>query len=124
MTSESTTTAARSPPRSPCARADALARSCYRENVDVTTTNDLEHGTPPRTRRPLVIIAIVAVLAVAGLAVAYATFFTDDAPERLALSDQPAPTTGAPATTVAGQTATTAVTTATTPAAGADLAGT
>jgi polyisoprenoid-binding protein YceI len=58
----------------------------------------------PRTtnRRPLVIVAILAVLAVAGVAIAYVTFFTDDAPEPLALTDQPVPTTAAgPATTTA-----------------------
>ena len=63
-----------------------------------------------RSRRPLVIIAVVAVVAVAALAAAYAAFFTDDAPERLALSDPPtttaaaggAPTTAPTATTIAG----------------------
>ena len=72
----------------------------------------------PRTpnRRPLVVIAVLAVLAVAGVAVTYVAFFTDDAPERLALTDQPTPTTAA------GPAGTTAVTTA--PAAGSELAGT
>ena len=47
-------------------------------------------------------IAIVAVLAIAGLAVVYLSFFNEDAPERLALSDQPTPTTASgPATTTA-----------------------
>ena len=58
----------------------------------------------PRTpnRRPLVIAAILAVLAVAGVGVAYVTYFTDDAPAPLALTDQPVPTTAAgPATTTA-----------------------
>ena len=68
-------------------------------------------------RRPLVIIAVLAVLAVAGVAITYVTFFTDDAPERLALSDQPTPTTAA-----AGPAGTTATTTPS--AAGSDLAGT
>ena len=72
----------------------------------------------PRTpsRRPLVIIAVLAVLAVAGVAITYVTFFTDDAPQPLALSDQPTPTTAA------GPAGTTAATTAT--PAGSDLAGT
>lgn len=64
-------------------------------------------------RRPLAILAILAVLAVAGVAVTYVTFFTDDSPDRLALSDQPTPTTaGGPAGTTAA------------PLAGSDLAGT
>ena len=76
-------------------------------------TNELEDRTPPRSRRPLVIIGIVAVLAVAGLAVAYLTFFNDDAPAPLALSDQdptpsipaaPAPGAGAAAPTIASST--------------------
>ena len=72
----------------------------------------------PRTsnRRPLVIIAVLAVLAVAGVAITYVTFFTDDAPERLTLSDQPTPTTAA------GPAGTTPATAAT--AASSDLAGT
>jgi polyisoprenoid-binding protein YceI len=45
---------------------------------------------------------MLAVLAVAGVAIAYVTFFTDDAPAPLALTDQPVPTTAAgPATTTA-----------------------
>lgn len=47
-------------------------------------------------------IAILAVVAVAAVAVAYLAFFNEDAPERLALSDQPATTAGSPATTTAG----------------------
>lgn len=76
----------------------------------MTTTNDLEDRTPPRNRRPLVIVALVAVLAVAAVAVAYLSFFTDDAPERLALSDQSSPTTVAttPNPAPGGTTATTA----------------
>ena len=79
----------------------------------MTQTNELEDRTPPRTRRPLVIIGVVAVLAVAALAVAYLTFFTDDAPAPLALSDQdptpsvpatPAPGAGAAAPTIASST--------------------
>jgi polyisoprenoid-binding protein YceI len=47
-------------------------------------------------------MAMLAVLAVAGVAIAYVTFFTDDAPAPLALTDQPVPTTAAgPATTTA-----------------------
>jgi polyisoprenoid-binding protein YceI len=70
-------------------------------------TNELEN-TPARSRRPLAIVAILAVLAVAGVAITYVTFFTDDAPERLALSDEPVPTTAAgpgsttPATVASG----------------------
>jgi polyisoprenoid-binding protein YceI len=79
----------------------------------VRTTNELEHPTPGRSRRPLVILAVLAVLAVGAVAVAYLAFFNDDAPERLTLSEQPAP--AAPAT---GGTA------ATTASAGGDLAGT
>ena len=78
------------------------------------TTNQLEHTTA-RSRRPLVIIAVLAVLAIAGVAITYVTFFTDDAPERLALSDQPVPTTAA------GPAGTTAATVA---AGASELAGT
>jgi polyisoprenoid-binding protein YceI len=47
-------------------------------------------------------MALLAALAVAGVAIAYVTFFTDDAPAPLALTDQPVPTTAAgPATTTA-----------------------
>lgn len=78
---------------------------------------------------------MVVVLAVAALAVVYLSFFNEDAPERLALSDDPlafAPPTvaGATPTTVAGATPTTAAgaTPATTPAsatgAASDLVGT
>jgi polyisoprenoid-binding protein YceI len=74
-------------------------RFAGREDVVVTNTTELENRTPNRTRRPLAVIAILAVVAVAAVAVAYLTFFTDDAPERLTLSDQPAPS--APATTTA-----------------------
>ncbi len=49
-------------------------------------TNELED----RTRRPLVILGVAAVLAMAAVAAAYLLFFNDDAPERLALSDQAA----------------------------------
>ena len=66
------------------------------------TNIELDHHTPNRSRRPLAIVAIVAVLAIAGLAVAYLSFFSDDAPQPLALSDQPTPTTASgPATTTA-----------------------
>ena len=64
-------------------------------------TNELGDRTPPRTRRPLVVIGIVAVLAVAAVAAAYLLFFNDDAPERLALSD-PAPTPSIPTTPAPG----------------------
>lgn len=52
-----------------------------------------------RSRRPLVVLAVVAVVAVAAVALAYAAFFTDDAPDPLALSDPSAtPTTAGGAT--------------------------
>ncbi|HEV2760717.1 MAG TPA: YceI family protein [Acidimicrobiales bacterium] len=82
-------------------------------------TNELEDRTPPRTRRPLVIIGIVAVLAVAALAVAYLTLFSDDAPAPLALSDQ-APTPTVPATPAPGAGAATPTIASST----SDLAGT
>lgn len=67
----------------------------------VVRTNELE-DTTARSRRPLAIVAVLAVLAIAGVAITYVTFFTDDAPERLALTDQPVPTTAAgPAGTTA-----------------------
>jgi polyisoprenoid-binding protein YceI len=75
---------------------------------------ELERRTPSRSRRPLVILAFLAAVAAAGVAVVYLSFFNDDAPERLALSDQPAPTPS----TAPGPTATTAAS-----AAGSDLAG-
>jgi len=85
----------------------------------VRETNELEDRTPVRTRRPLVIVALVAVLAVVALAGAYLAFFTDDAPERLALSDQPVATTPGsnPAAGSGGSSATTG-------AGGSDLVGT
>jgi len=79
-------------------------------------TNELEDRTPARSRRPLAIVAILAVLAIVGVGAAYLAFFTDDAPDRLALSDDPVPTTAA------GPAGTTAATVA--GAAGSDLAGT
>ena len=83
---------------------------------------ELERRTPSRSRRPLAILAILAVLAMAGVAVVYLSFFNEDAPERLALSDPPAPTSSsAPATTAA---ATTATADATATTAGSSLAGT
>lgn len=66
----------------------------YGDDVVVRDTSELETPAPDRSRRSLVIVAILAVVAVASVAVAYLTFFSDDAPERLALSDQaPVPTT-------------------------------
>jgi polyisoprenoid-binding protein YceI len=67
----------------------------------VTTPTELEHRTP--SRRPLAVVAIIAAVAIAGVAGIYLAFFNEDAPERLTLSDQPAPTTdaGAPGTTAA-----------------------
>jgi len=81
------------------------------ENID-------ELETPPaRTRRPLVIVAVLAVLAVAAVAAAYLAFFSDDAPERLALTDQTNTTAPGPATAGAAGT--------TTPgAAGSEIVGT
>ncbi len=76
-------------------------------------TTELEDRAPGRSRRPLVIIAVLAVAAVAAVAAIYAAFFTDDAPERLTLSEQ---TTTAPASG-GGNTATSA-------ASGGDLVGT
>ena len=67
----------------------------------MTQTNELDDRTPPRTRRPLVVIVVLAVLAVAALAVVYLSFFNDDAPERLTLSD-PASTPSAPAAPAPG----------------------
>jgi len=71
------------------------------------TNIDLEHRSPKTSRRPLAIIAIVAALAVAAVAAIYLSFFNEDAPDRLALSDEPTPTTaagpaGTTAATVAG----------------------
>jgi polyisoprenoid-binding protein YceI len=81
---------------------------------------ELERRTPSRSRRPLVILAMLAALAAAGVAVVYLSFFNDDAPERLALSDQTTPTpTPTTAAGPAGPTATTAAS-----AVGPDLAGT
>jgi len=74
--------------------------------LPVTQTTELEDRTPPRSRRPLVILALVAVLAVGAVAVAYAVFFTDDAPERLTLSDQPATTPDGASAGTGGQTPT------------------
>ena len=83
----------------------------------MTNTTELENRTPDRSRRPLAILAILAVVAVAAVGTAYLAFFNDDAPDRLALSDQPTPT--APATSAGGSPATTAATTN-----NADLTGT
>jgi len=92
------------------------------------TNIDLEQRTATRSRRPLAIVAIVAVLLVAGVAILYFSFFNEDAPARLALSDQPTPTTAAgPATTVAASTPQASTPQASTPQAPsspAQLAGT
>lgn len=83
---------------------------------------ELEHRTSHRSRRPLAIISILAVLAVAGVAIVYFSFFNEDAPAPLALSDPPTPTTAsAPATTAAATTGTAGATATT---AGSSLAGT
>ena len=55
-------------------------------------TNGLEARTPRRTRRPLVIVAVLAVLVIGGFTGIYLSFFNDDSPERFALSDEPATT--------------------------------
>jgi polyisoprenoid-binding protein YceI len=65
------------------------------DDVAVRETTQLEDRTTARRRRPLVILAVVAVVAIGALAAFYLTFFTDDAPERLTLSEQPATTTPA-----------------------------
>lgn len=66
------------------------------------TNIELEQRTPKRSRRPLAVVAILAVLAVAGVAIVYFSFFSEDAPAPLALTDQPTPTTASgPATTTA-----------------------
>jgi polyisoprenoid-binding protein YceI len=66
------------------------------------TNIQLEQRTPTRRRRPLAIVAILAALLVAGVAIVYFSFFNEDAPAPLALSDQPTPTTASgPATTTA-----------------------
>ena len=91
-----------------------MTRPCG-DDVRVRDTTELENRTPGRSRRPIAILVVLAVVAVAALAAVYLTFFNDDAPERLTLSDQPATT--APATGGGGNPATTA-------ASGADLTGT
>ncbi|HEV3498615.1 MAG TPA: YceI family protein, partial [Actinomycetes bacterium] len=82
------------------------------------TTNELEHATPGRSRRPLVIVAVLAVVAVGAVAVAYLAFFNEDSPERFALTDQPAPSAPAASNPATGGS------TATSPAVGGDLVGT
>ncbi len=89
------------------------------DDVLVKETNELEVRTPERSRRPLAIVALLAVLAVAAVGVAYLSFFNDDAPDRLALSDQPVTTTPGtnPAAGSGGSTATTG-------SGGSDIVGT
>ena len=60
------------------------------DDVVVKETTAPESRTPNRSRRPLAIVALLAVLAVGVMAIAYLAFFNDDAPDPLALSDQPA----------------------------------
>lgn len=62
------------------------------DDVLVTPPTELEQRTPARTRRPLVIITVVAVAVVGALVAAYLAFFTDESPESFTLSDQPATT--------------------------------
>jgi len=61
-----------------------------------------------------VILAVLAVVGVAALGLAYATFFTDEAPDRLSLSEPPAAST--PTTSATGAASSAAP-------AGADIAG-
>jgi polyisoprenoid-binding protein YceI len=86
----------------------------------LTPTTELETPTPSRSRRPLVVLAILAALAVAAVAVVYLTFFSDDAPPPLALSDQPVTTI--PATTPA--TGSGVAATPTLPSSSTDIVGT
>ena len=86
----------------------------------VRETSELEDRTPRRSRRPLAILAILAVLALGALAVVYLTFFNDDAPDRLALSDQPGPTASVPTSVPPGA----GVATPTIPQPSAEIAGT
>ncbi len=95
-----------------------MTRQCCDDGSVTTTT---------RRRRPLVIAAFVAVLAVAAVAIAYATFFTSDAPPPLALSDEPGTTAPATSVAVAPTTVAGSLTTAAPAPSGAgsaDLAGT
>jgi polyisoprenoid-binding protein YceI len=87
------------------------------------TNIELEQRTPKRSRRPLVIVAILAVLAVAGVAIAYFTFIDNDSPAPFALTDQPTPTSipTATPTTASGPATTTAATVA---SSSSQLAGT
>ncbi len=87
--------------------------------MGVNDTTEVAGLPPSRSRRPLAIVAVLAVLVIGAAAAVYATFFNDDAPARLALSDQPAPTS-APAPTTAGAQGGATPTTA----GGSDLAGT
>ena len=95
-----------------------MTRHCG-DDVVVREPNELEDRAPAPTRRPLAIVAVMAVLAVAAIAAAYLSFFNDDAPERLALSDQPVTTTPGtnPAAGSGGSTATTG-------SGGSDIVGT
>lgn len=66
------------------------------------TNIELGQRTPGRSRRPLAIVAVLAALVVAGVAIVYFSFFNEDAPAPLVLSDQPTATTASgPATTAA-----------------------
>ena len=81
-------------------------------------TTELEERTPARSRRPLAIIAILALVGVGAVAGAYLAFFNEDAPPPLALSDQPAPTAPGTSTAASGGATGTGQT------AGTDLVGT
>lgn len=82
------------------------------------TNIDLEQRTPGKSRRPLVVVAVVAALLVAGVAAVYLTFFNEDSPERFALTDEATPTTAA------GPAGTTAATVAAPSDGSSQLAGT
>ena len=71
----------------------------------VRTTTELEDRTPGRTRRPAVILAVLALVAVGAVVAVYLAFFNEDAPAPFTLSDQPA-TTAPVVTGAAGGTAT------------------
>ena len=79
------------------------------DDVAVRQTAELEDRNEGRSRRPLVILAVLAVVAVVAVGAVYLTFFTDDSPDRLTLSEEPGTTAppaaggGAAATTAAGR---------------------
>ena len=97
---------------------DPLVMSTLSRGHVVANPNTRHEGRrATRRRRPVVILVVLAALAVGGVAVAYLALFTDDAPDRLALSE---PVTSAAANTGA----TTAGGIGTTTPLGAELMGT